>query len=67
MATRGEYVGRATAHIVRLLDEHGALVHPELEARIAEASHSGSADNVNPHHITRALNELDAAGRIIWD
>jgi hypothetical protein len=61
-----EYVGRAVATTLRLLDEHHALVHPELEARIAEASHIGSTNNIDPHHITTALRELRDSGRIEW-
>ena len=67
MATGEEYVARAAATILRLLDEHNALAQPEVFARIAEGSFDDSADNIDPHHITTALNELDRAGRILRD
>jgi hypothetical protein len=62
-----QYVARAAAATLGLLDVHYALAHAELEARIAEASHVGSTDNIDPHHITSALRELNATGQIQWD
>lgn len=67
MAEIDEYVGRAAAATLRLLNEHHVLVHPELIARLAEASHAGSTDNIDPHHITSALRELSRAGLIRRD
>lgn len=67
MADADDYVERAAAAIERTLDEHHAVVHPELEARIAEGEYSDSKNNINPHHITTALRDLGSAGRIIWD
>jgi len=60
------YVARASAAIMEVLAEHHAVVHPELEARIAEASFVGGPDNVDPHHITNALRSLTSDGHIGW-
>lgn len=37
MPTSSEYVQRARARLVELLQEHMALVHPEAIARLSEA------------------------------
>ncbi|MHA6631892.1 hypothetical protein ACU61A_41220 [Pseudonocardia sichuanensis] len=67
MAEIDEYVERAATAIHRVLDEHHAVVHSELEARIAEAEFADSPNNINPHHITTALRDLGTSGQIVWD
>lgn len=67
MASKEEYVARATATIMRLLDEQHALAGLEVSARISEGSFAGSKDNIDPHHVTTALSDLVRAGRIIRD
>lgn len=67
VATKEEYVGRAAATIMRLLDEQHALVKPEVVARVSEGSFDGAPDNIDPHHVTTALTELARSGRIIRD
>lgn len=62
-----EYVARATQRILDVLDEHYAVVHPELEARIAEGYHRDSDLNIDPHHVTTALRDLYKAGAIVTD
>lgn len=52
------YVQRAEARIVEILNEQHAVVHPELEARIAEAGYRDSGLNIDTHHVTTALNNL---------
>lgn len=56
----------ARAAVLDVLAEHHAVVHPELEARIAEANFSGASGNLDPHHVTNALRELRDAGAIEW-
>lgn len=53
-----EWVERAAQAITSLLDEHHALVGPELEARIAERYFKTSPGNIDPHHVTTARNNL---------
>lgn len=60
-----EYVERAKARIVALLDEHLAMVSFELEARISEAAFDDDGSNINPHHITNALRELVDEGLVV--
>lgn len=60
-----DYVARARTRILDLLDEHLAVVHPELEARIAEGYFRKSPQNIDPHHVTTALRELFDAGQIM--
>lgn len=59
-STTSEYVRRAEAGIVQLLDEHLALVSPELSARMSE--NRDAERNIDPHHVTTALRNLTAAG-----
>lgn len=66
MAGTDEYVSRARAAILDVLDAEDAVVHPELEARISEAGHRGDPGNIDPHHITTALRELGDADQIEW-
>lgn len=67
MADANEYVDRAAAEIQRILAEQHAVVHSEIEARVAERSFAGEPDNIDPHHITSALRDLGSSGQIIWD
>lgn len=67
MAQADEYVARATAMIKQILDEHHAVVHPEIEARVAEGEFASSTRNVDPHHITTALRTLSKSGELIYD
>lgn len=62
-----QYVARAKAAILEVLDAEHAVVHPELEARISEGYFVSARENIDPHHITTALRELDDAGVISWD
>ena len=59
------YVARAVASILRELDSEYAVVHSELEARLAERGFTQSQDNIDPHHITTALNQLIQAKRVL--
>jgi len=59
-----EYVARATARIVEVLEAEHAVVSPELESRIAEAEYRDSPNNIDPHHITTALTNLTSAGLV---
>jgi len=61
-----EYAARAAAAVMRVLEEHHAVVHPELEARIAEANFAQSRGNIDPHHITNALRDLRDRRQIEW-
>lgn len=65
MATVSEYVQRAEARIVEVLEEHHAVVVPELQSRVSEAGHRDSAFNIDPHHVTSALRNLYDTDRII--
>jgi hypothetical protein len=67
VAEADEYTARATAMIKRVLDEHHAVVHPEIEARVAEGEFASSTGNINPHHITTALRSLQKTGELIYD
>lgn len=67
MADADDYVARASASIMRILDEHHAVVTFELESRLAEHEFLQSKDNIDVHHITTALRELERAGRITFD
>jgi hypothetical protein len=62
-----EYVERAAQAIMQTLNEHHAVVHAELEARLSEGEFADSLKNINPHHITSALRDLHRSGQIIWD
>jgi len=62
-----EYVARATARIVEVLEAEHAVVSPELESRIAEAEYRDSPNNIDPHHITTALTNLTSAGLVTSD
>jgi len=53
-----EYVERAKQRIREILDTEHAVVRAELEARISEAGFPGSGLNIDPHHATRAFNDL---------
>lgn len=59
-----DYVARAASRIVEVLNDQHAVVAPELQARIAEAGYRRSGMNVDPHHITTALNHLFAEGTL---
>jgi hypothetical protein len=65
-----QYVARAAAATLGLLDEHYALVHAELEARIAEASHVGSTDNIDIDRLARPPGLLHGAAvewiNLLW-
>lgn len=67
MAEVDDYVERAAMMIMRVLDERHAVVHAELEARIAEGEYADSRNNINPHHITTALRDLRQSRQIVWD
>lgn len=60
-----EYVDRAKARILDVLDTEHAVVRLELEARISEAYFAESGQNIDPHHITTAYNALRRQGLII--
>ncbi len=66
MAEAQEYVERAATRIRAVLDEHGAVVHPELLARIAEGYYESSGENIDPHHVTEALRDLRRGGHLTW-
>ena len=66
MPDTDEYAARAAAAVMRVLEEHHAVVHPELEARIAEANFAQSRGNIDPHHITNALRDLRDSRQIEW-
>ena len=66
MAEAQDYVERAATRILALLDEYGAVVHPELFARIAEGYFEGSGENIDPHHVTEALRDLRRGGHLTW-
>lgn len=52
--------------VLALLAEHHAVVHPELESRIAEGNYRSSGENIDPHHITTAIRELGKLNKITW-
>lgn len=62
-----QYVARAKIAILEVLATEQAVVHAELEARISEGNFASSRDNIDPHHLTNALRELDNENVIIWD
>lgn len=66
MAEAEDWVERAKARVIEVLDEQHAVVHAELESRISEAGWSGSNLNIDPHHVTSAVRELRDAGYIDW-
>lgn len=66
MADTAEWVGRAKERVIEILGDQHAVVHAELESRIAEAGWSGSGLNIDPHHITTAVRELRDAGEVDW-
>jgi hypothetical protein len=66
VADTEDYVSRARARIMEVLDIEHAVVHSELESRIAEAAYRGEPDNIDPHHVTTALRQLGRAGTIEW-
>lgn len=61
-----EYVDRAIARVLEVLGEHHAVVHAELESRIAESHFRGSPENIDPHHVTTAIRELGKQDKITW-
>lgn len=67
VAQGDEYTARAVVMIRTILDEHHAVVPPEMEARIAEGKFASSPGNINPHHITTALQSLRRTGELIYD
>lgn len=65
--TASEYTELAESRIHATLVEHLAVVHPELESRLAERYwHGSTSSNIDPHHITNALRDLRNAGVIEW-
>ena len=68
--TADDYTELAESRIHDTLVEHMAVVHPELESRLAERYWQGSTNNtdinVDPHHITNALRDLRNGGVIEW-
>lgn len=64
---KSEYVELAVERVRAVLADHHAVVHSELESRIAEANWAGSAGNVDPHHITTALQQLKRDEEIVWE
>lgn len=61
-----DYVAHAKDRIRETLGTEHAVVHAELEARISEAGYADSGLNINPHHITTALQELTRHDEIHW-
>lgn len=61
-----DYVTNAKERIREILATEHAVVHLELESRISEAGYAGSGLNIDPHHITTALQELTRHNEIIW-
>lgn len=67
MAKEEDYVRRAVQAIRDVLDEQHAVTGAELDARISERYHEGSRENIDPHHVTTALNRLTRSGVVVRD
>ncbi|MPZ66660.1 MAG: hypothetical protein GEU83_14505 [Pseudonocardiaceae bacterium] len=61
-----DYVERAITRVREVMVTELAVVHSELEARIAEAGYTDSGVNIDPHHITTALRELVRSGELVY-
>lgn len=66
MATPAEYEARAVDRIREILAVEHAVVRRELEGRIAEGHWPGSGENINPHHITNAVQQLLRRYEVQW-
>lgn len=65
--TASDYTELAESRIYETLREEFAVVHLELESRLAERYWQGATNhNIDPHHITNALRNLRAGGAIEW-
>jgi hypothetical protein len=61
-----DYVERAATRIREVMTAELAVVHGELEARIAEAGYADSGRNIDPHHITSALRALVGHEELVY-
>ena len=55
----------ALARVREVIESEGAVLHPELESRVAEAYYFGDPHNYDPHHVTRALRSLIRDGAVV--
>lgn len=62
-----EWVKRGIQSIRDLLDSEYAVVHAELEAKLAEGYFHESRRNIHPHNLTTALRHLSSSGLIHRD
>src|SRR4051812_45952333 len=60
--TPEQWVERARAAILALLDAEHAVVWPEVEAKLADRVYEPLGYKVDPHHLTTARGELQADG-----
>lgn len=65
MDQHGDYVERAKARILELLQQEHAMTVFETEARLGEVGHARSGLNIDPHHITTALRQLAEENHIV--
>lgn len=64
MSDDDDYVDRAADGIVETIEAEHSVLHPELEARLAEAYHYGDTRNIDPHNVTKALRHLRQRGHV---
>lgn len=61
-----DYVELAHQRILQLLSQEHALVHPEMEARLAEIGFGlHEVERIDPHHLTTARKQLEAEKLIV--
>lgn len=66
MADAQDWVSRARARVIEVLEDQHAVVHAEIESRISEAGWQRSGLNIDPHHVTTAVRELRDEGVVEW-
>lgn len=64
--SKAEYVALGCERIMETLTSEYAVLHSELEARLAEKYHYQQVEVIQPHILTEALRELGAAGHITF-
>ncbi|MFF0710938.1 hypothetical protein, partial [Gordonia sputi] len=63
---KAEYVALGCERVMETLTSEYAVLHSELEARLAEKYHYQQVEVIQPHILTVALRELAAAGHITF-